>query len=288
MGKTMKGIIIMKKPISIIITLAFLQFLMLSGCIVPSDPPPYLYRGPYVDLNCVATNSILGIFGVDNNNIVIIDEDSFGRQMFIYWGNSDAASTQLRADKPPAIYSILISQKTDSMEVFYYPDYNFILYKDNREARYWPKNEELLGLANDAAIADNIEWLKQNNDWEKPIDNSKCVSVMVSRKNRVAESQTPLVPEEAWKKVYELVDDQQDYYSRTFFAYLTSDKYDRHIFFFRVVNEDEIYTKSYVVMFNKDGSFDPDQGIMEIIDVWDYQDDLKAFKDKNGWNTGVI
>jgi hypothetical protein len=40
-------------------------------------------------------------------------------------------------------------------------------------------------------------------------------------------------------------------------------------------------------MFNKDGSFDPTNGIMEITDVWNYQDDLKVFKEKNGWNRPV-
>jgi signal peptidase I len=277
----------MNKRISIITVLVVLPLLILSGCIVPSDPPAYLYRGDHVDLNCVATNNILGIFAVDNNNIVVVDEDFYGRRLFIYWGNSNAASYQLRYDKPPAIYGILISQKTDGDTVYFYPDYNFVIYKDNRETRSWPKNEYLLEYAYDAAIADDIEWLKNQNDWEKPIDESKCVSVKVSRKNRAAESKTPLVPDEALEKAYKQVAASDDIYSWGLFNYLTSDQYDRHICFFRCIREDDVYTKSYVVMFNKDGSFDQSHGIMEIADVWHYQDQLKAFKEKNGWNTSV-
>ena len=269
-------------PIAIILLvtiLLLLVILLLTGC--PADD--LAYNGPYVYLNTVVMNSILGIYGVDHNNIVIVDEDSVGRQLFIYWGNTDAASYQLGADKPPAIFSILIAQKTEGDKVYYYPDYNFILYKDNREAIYWPNNEELLSFAHDTSIADDIEWLKQKNDWGNPLDESKCVSATVSRKNRAQESRTPLLTDEAAQKAYDHVNALPDYFSRTFFAYLASDKNDRHIYFFRVLNEDKVYIKSYVVMFNKDGSFDSDHGIMEITDLWHYQDELKAFKDSNGW-----
>jgi len=71
------------------------------------------------------------------------------------------------------------------------------------------------------------------------------------------------------------------------FYYLTSDSYNRHIYFFRGITEDDVYTRSFVVIFNKDGTFDPDVGVMEIQDVWNYQDDLKAFKERNGWNNSL-
>jgi len=97
----------------------------------------------------------------------------------------------------------------------------------------------------------------------------------------------PLVSNEAEKKAYEQVASPQDVYSRGLFYYLTSDNYDRHIYFFRCTEEDKVYTKSYAVIFNSDGSFDTSHGIMEITDFWHYQDDLKAFKERNGWNTPV-
>jgi len=271
------------RKISALLLLSLL-FLMLAGC--PGDDP--WYKGHFVDLNSVANNSLLGIFGVDNNNIVIIDEDSFGRKMFIYWGNTVAAYDQLNYDKPPAVYSILISQKTEGGRVCFYPDYNFVVYKDTRNILSRPHDEDLLNYAKVIASADDIEWLKQENDWEKPIDESKCVSVKISRINRMQESKTLLVSEKILKNAYEQVDTPQNYFSLGLFYYLTSDQYDRHIYYFRCRKEDRTYTKSYVVMFNKDGTFDPDTGIMEIIDVWNYQDDLKAFKELNGWNTPVV
>lgn len=41
----------------------------------------------------------------------------------------------------------------------------------------------------------------------------------------------------------------------------------------------------YVVMFfQPDGSYDEKNGFMELTDLNNYQDDLKAFKELNNWN----
>ena len=90
--------------------------------------------------------------------------------------------------------------------------------------------------------------------------------------------------DETLRKAYEDATPQDVFYPGLFY-YLTSDEYNRHIFFFRGLDVSDAYTKSYVVLFNKDGSYDDINGIMEIADVWHYQDDLKAFKERNGWNT---
>lgn len=270
----------MKKPLHAIL-LCFIA-VILSGC--PGDD--LAYKGSYIDLNAVATNSMLGIYSVDDNMIIVVEEDSFGRRMFIYYGNTIASSYSVYGVKS-YIYAILISQKTEGDLTYFYPDYNYIIYQDNINRKYKPNNEELIGLVNDTAIAGDIEWLKQKNDWEKPIDDSKCIRINMSRKNRAQESRTPLVHQEAQQKAYEHVAAPKDKYRQGLFYYLTSDQYDRHIYFFRCSQENYDYTGAYVVMFNKDGSFDPAFGILEITDIWHYQDELKAFKDRNGWNNPV-
>ena len=85
------------------------------------------------------------------------------------------------------------------------------------------------------------------------------------------------------QKSYEQVA-PNDIFSNGLFYYLTSDDYDRHIYFFRTRDEEEYFRQSFVAMFNKDGSFDHVTDIMEIVDVWDYQEDLKSYKERNGWN----
>ena len=272
----------MKYFMRVLMILLSIPLLILSGC------DDFLsHKGPYDDLNCVVTNSILGFYGVDYNKIVIMEEDSYGRKMFVNFGQSVAASDQLDAKQPAYIYSILISQKTVDGFVYYYPDCNFIVYKIDHPQGHIP-TEELLQYVHDLGIEEDINWLKQNNDWEKTIDESKCVKSKVSKRTREYESNTRLVSKEAKEKVYEQVFPQATYNPGIgVFSYLTSDTYDRHIYFFRGLQADGKYTESYVVMFNKDGSFDSATGIMEITDLWHYQEVLRGFKERNGWNTPV-
>jgi hypothetical protein len=41
-------------------------------------------------------------------------------------------------------------------------------------------------------------------------------------------------------------------------------------------------------MFNPDGSYDKNKGIEELRDFCNYQDQLKAFKEANGWNEAMV
>ena len=258
----------------------FLVTIMVTGCF--NERLPHAYYGPNGDLNSEVTNSILGIYCVDFNRIAVVEEDSFGRRLFAYWGQTVAANPAL--GNSHWIYSFLIVQKSDEEYVYYYPDYNFVLYRGEREYYKLPE-EELVRRAKDPAKADDIEWLKQKNDWGEPFDESKCFNALISQQNLERASKSTLVSDGAKEKAREQIA-LLNSSNRGAFYYLTSDDYGRHIYFYRVIrDEDEVYTKSYVVAFNKDGSYDETDGIMEITDLWDYQDDLKAFKERNGWNT---
>lgn len=68
-------------------------------------------------------------------------------------------------------------------------------------------------------------------------------------------------------------------------SYLTSDEYNRHIYFLRGVDSDgENLLGYYVVLFNSDGTYNVDTGVMEITDLNDYKSELKEFKERNNWN----
>jgi len=273
----------MKKRVYITV-IALLLMAMLTGC-YSAGPLPHAYTGPDGDLNSEVTNSILGIYGVDYNRIAVIREDSFGRRLFAYWGRTNAAGSALMGND--WINAFLIIQKSDDKYVYFYSGNNFIMYKDDPNREVSPTEEEWIRIANDPAKANDIEWLKQMNDWDKPFDESRLTRVLISQQDLERASNFKLVPDEAKEKARKQIAALNDS-SRGAFMYLTSDEYDRHIFFYRVLDKDDIYTKSYVVLFNKDGSFDAENGIMEIKDVWNYQDDLKAFKERNGWNTPYV
>jgi len=279
--KVTSGIVL--STIGIILGCFYTFFFLIS---FTGDPSSSHYQGEYIDLSTEARSSILGSYLEFFSTIEIIEEDSYGRTMFIYVGNSIAYADSIYGSKGN-LFAIIISQKTDKDYVYYYPDYNFILYAYDAQSRL--TRDELLQYAFDPTIAADIEALKKRNDWEKPINNEKCVKVKVSRFNKEQDvrkivSNRTLVSEDAKQKAYGLATgfpEDSKYYS---FCYLASDKYDRHLYFFRNLKDDGSYEKSYVVIFNKDSSFDRDRGVIEIANVWDYQEDLKAFKEQNNWN----
>jgi len=280
----------MRKQILIIIASLILVASGLSGCFGLGSIDDNNYYGEYVDLNSQVTNSILGTLYPATNTIVVVDEDAFGRRLFACRNEVFTAYSKM-GGSGGEVFGIFVTQKTDEEYVYFYPDYNFIIYPYERnpggeEPSY---EDELTLLSQNYAISNDIEKLKQKNDWEKPFDESMCVEVKVSRTDRDYESRLankPLISDEARQKAYKQVLPQAVFYPGLFY-YLTSDEYDRHIYFFRGLDENDEYTKSYVVMFNKDGSFDSKNGIMEITDLWNYQDDLKAFKERNGWDCPI-
>jgi hypothetical protein len=270
-----------------IAVLLALALVTLAGCF--GDPPSYRYKGDYPDLNSEATNSLLGVYGMDYNTIAVVDEDSYGRRLYVYCGRSAAANDQI-ARESPFLYGILVSQKSDDEYVYYYPDDNFILFKGKYEPL--PTVEDLVQYSTDPAVAADAEQLKLLNDWGQPINDQKCAKAKISidgLDNEAEQKRKAFVSEETRDALVAHMNVPEGY-SVSPFYYLTSDADNRHIYFFRIIkkaeqSEDSEYQESYVVLFNEDGSFDPEDGIMEIKDVWHYQDDLKAFKERNGWNT---
>jgi len=227
-------------------------------------------------------NSILGLYTVDSNSIVI-DEDEYGRRMFIYWGDSNLGAETWMSNAP--VYAILISQKTEGGYVYYYPDFNFFLLKGiPLKAEIAHDEEETIKYILSHDLEDEIEQLKTLNDWGRPLDESKWISIQVMSRAEIERRIDYTVPYTYFDGVFAYVSNSPDI-TRAGFYYLTSDDYNRHIFFFRALYQDEFYKEAYVVIFNEDYSFDPVNGIMEITDVWNYQEELKTFKERNGWNT---
>jgi len=280
----------MKKRVAILVLAIVLSVLVFPGCFTIGRDINKYY-GPHADLNTVVMNSVLGAT-VETGEIIVLDEDSFGRRLFAYggeskiWIGSDPFQWEL-------IRGIFISQKTDKKEgyVYYYPDYNYLVYA----GLPWPHGDMLEGWARSPELADDIEWLKEKNDWEMPFDESKCVRAEISERDIAVDAMlegTLLVPVEsrgaARTNINWLIGSE---YSEGGLSHFTSDEYGRYIYYSTIRNatSSEESTsrplKFYIVMFGPDGSFDPETGIIEVEDIWDCQDELKAFKERNGWNT---
>ena len=78
-------------------------------------------------------------------------------------------------------------------------------------------------------------------------------------------------------------------YDAAYSTPLTTDKKGKTIYFMTQHSYDskidmEYWGKSYLVMFDSSGEVIDDTGTQEIQDRWNYLNDLKEFKEANGWS----
>ena len=265
-----------------ITTILLILIPALSACTFLNDD----YTGEHPDLYSVAINSLLGARGswrehVKQDPIVLIgDEDSFGRRLFLYYENAIYVST----------YSLLICQSSDERYSYFYPHYNFIslseshvterlseLFTDGASSRAEYFERVLVSFPEDA-----VEELKVANDWDMPLDSERCIRVEIVRNkpNGPVRNQTLMA---FYRRA--LGDDALD--NRYFIIYHMTDDYGRSIYVGsgRFVSVGPHGGRRHIVMlFQPDGSYNVINGVMELSDLFNYQDELREFKERNNWN----
>jgi len=231
--------------------LVVLIMLLITGC-----RDTHRHYGKYPQYFSVAVYSLLGISGNEDDDIEILEQDSKGRIMFAFtskWAN---------IDEKIGLYSVMICQKTDSKYSYFYPDYHFVTAHTKEEIS-----------------EDEITALKNRNDWNKDIDESKMTKVRISRRkklNSVAGSRE--------KKVLENVVDFDN--ETVVFGGLGTDKDNRWLYYVWVDDKDHKYKRSYMLILNEDYTYESTY-LQQIDDVWNYQDQLKEFKELNHWSLYV-
>jgi len=239
-----------KATILLIIVLLLIVSFSGSGC---TRPEPYEYSGEYPELYSIAINSVLGSTGYSlsekkfDPDITVMDKDMYGRKLFLY--------TEY---KGISTYNLIVSQKDDDQYAYFYPDYNFI------------------SASEDNFSTNEIEMLKEKNDWGKATDLTKCIKVKIVR-----QKDTGPVPNNKLMQLYKeaLGSDSRRIENTYFFI---KDDFGRSIYLGYGTGE------RYVVMlFNSDGSYDESKCLLELTDIYNYQDALKLFKEQNGWNMPV-
>lgn len=233
-----------------IIVLVLVISLLLTSCFGDGMD----YHGEYPDLYSVAIHSIIGIYGYDfsevkfDSKINVIDEDEQGRKLFSYQENSTVST-----------YNLIICQKTNDDYTYFYPDYNFISSSEDT----FPEEE--------------IEQLKEKNDWNKEINEYSCVKAKVTRKKPQG-----LINRKAVNKLYCFALGEDAYYPNSSIIYLISDNYGRELY----TGYGKYSSKRVVVMLlnHPDGSYDENTSVMELKNYYSYQEELKAFKERNHWN----
>ncbi|MDD4275948.1 MAG: hypothetical protein PHO33_03115 [Clostridia bacterium] len=259
------------KKIILLLILIF-TVIFITSCFVPSYEQIWVHP----ELHAVGINSMLGVYCDEENAVLILEEDYYGRVLFIY-----RAASVFTNDGNSQI-ALVISQKTDEKYSYFYPDVNYVTYEADR-GKISGYNGIPIEALTEYFTTEQIEILKMNNDWNKPLNEEKFFSVEIydvkpgsivydKRQNELRLATVNFYPNELAPNEMEL--------------FITNAKGDA-IFFARQMWYDEIlknYMKgdAYLIIFDKDGNIYED-GIEKIINLWDYEEQLIAFKNRFNW-----
>ena len=268
----------MKKLVSlVVVTVLFVS--MLTGCI-------FRYRGDHIDLYTVAGNNVFGADGYRFNGevsydpyIEVIEKDNYGRVLFFYdEGYRSKYGT-----------AIVIMQKSEDSFVYYYQDICQIPYVRSEDEYYVE-----LGY-NDMFSNEQIESLKEVNNWNKPIDLDKCTKAEIYNR-KGDEGPMKISNNEFEKAIKSYVRDHGysgDDYIYRYSRYCNTDKYGREIYYVygvgRDANGEGVSTTSeskeyhFAIIFNPDRSC-PKENVCEITTDSEFYNTVEQLKENCGWN----
>ncbi|MDE7214021.1 MAG: hypothetical protein K2N42_05530 [Anaeroplasmataceae bacterium] len=255
-----------------LVFISILSLLILTGCNYKG------YRGEHKALYTEAVNSIMAVNGyydspsLADSEIEIIETDSYGKVLYSYHESG--------------WYALCIAQAYDEEYVYYYEDFNFIVAERER----W-------NSVSDAHFTnDEIADLKKLNDFNKEFDETKCI-----KKEIVTLKKSPKLPKDVEKELKVLCED----FARTsgckgessvyrYVEFCTYDNYGRMLFYVFGIHSD-MYGQGVspdsknryfdmAIIFNPDWSFDEENAILELTDLFHYQKELKKFKEYHQWN----
>jgi len=266
----------MRKLLALFLTVLIL--LSLAGCTPASGDDRFLH--------VVAHNSLLGVGEDRQDQIVILEEDDFGRVLFAFAGWGMTSETGRMGDD---ILAALIVQRTTRRHAYFYDGINAILYDiGGLPLQTTPFNFLDEAFVMERFSEEQLEQLKEENDWNKELEESRFFRVRVSWRHKREYMTDVSIPTQ--REAFESVSEYLHHPSLS--APLTTDKNGNVIYFMREFysrreGEEVIryLARSFLFMFDSDGNLIEETGIMELPDenLWDYRDQLREFKEANGW-----
>ena len=257
-----------KCGIFILVALIVLSFV---GCVTPD---PRFYDGSYPELYVVATHSLLGVWGGLREYVLILEKDTFGRVMFAYLGGTTATDANIN----DSILAVLIAQRTTEHHSCFYQGINFIMLEMQERHRRLPESasvffDEYFVMRH--FTVEQLEQLKADNSWNEELNEDRFFRVPVSRHRKTR--YMTYISEEVQREVYSAVTESG-----------TLNHINGNVIFFMRGSRREdgvrIRYPAFLIMFDADGNLIEGTGAMELTDLWDYREQLREFKEINGWS----
>ncbi|MBQ8303218.1 MAG: hypothetical protein IJX97_06755 [Clostridia bacterium] len=269
------------------------------------------YKGDHPEAYTLAYTQIPGTRGAreigpgfDDPQILLIETDSLGRGLYLYYESSEGP------------ISIVIVQKATEEKVYFYPEDSALSFRtpDDIYDVYDKKlsKEKLTSLYRELCSDEVLAKFKEANDWNKPIDENKLDSAEIT----IPKISNP------WSnisgKLSAFIDWREYMLSlavknghnvpeghlngsngmNIYTSYMATDSYGRELYYvqssYYVYSEDGVYpstlTEYYLEMLaiiNPDGSFDKDIFMVELEDKLNWQEQMRELKEANGWNKPI-
>lgn len=279
----------MKKRIGLIVIIAVIISVSIYFHIIKENPFPY--KGEYKELYTAAVYSIPDSEGymfhgeaAYDSDIYIWEQDEYGRTLFSYC-----------EDYQNEVFALIICQSYDEKNVLFYPDANYVLTKVYSRYAYDITDEDHLMRMTEELYLNHKDDLKAVNDWNKPIDKTKCVSYPITDHKSFPKNTYSL----SVKKCNEILKVCSDtlYLSKPESAphrynnILQTDKNGLVLHEIYGVHADSKYYIKLFVITDKNGNYNKEHGIHIVVSSHDSDrisdiynvDDITEFKKKNGW-----
>ncbi len=238
----------------------------------------------------------------DDPQIILLETDSQGRGLYLYLEDTEGP------------LSLVIVQRESEEMVYFYPEDSAISFRtpDRIYDLYERKlpDSELISLYQELCSTETLANFKAENDWDNPIDESRLDSAAITkptlpnswsyRSGKVSLSSwdwRELMLSLAVKNGHNVPEgflngnDGMNIYD----SYMATDKYGRELHYiescYYVYTEEGVYPSGYtryylemIAIINPDGSYDPDNFMIELADKCDPDDDIRELKERCGWN----
>lgn len=266
----------------------FLCPFTMCGCLYPyagySGKYPYTYTEACYSLPFSSGRQVAISEQVDPV-IDLIEEDRYGRKLFCYY--EDQACNVYNSDNSwegRYILSLLICQKSDDENVYYYPDCNYYSVHIPYTGYFYTENfPEPLSYFKE----EEIESFKEQNDWDKEFHEEKCIKQkLITDKESDEIDQTS--KDEIQKGIMKTDGiDPFDFHEFASCVNLCSDEFGRKIYCFEFRGRNRGYYYC-IGVFNPDMTFDKDTFARQIYPPFNCQKDIKELKELNHWSEALI
>ena len=227
------------------------------------------YHGRHADLYTVAAFSVIG---ADSRGTIIkpIEKDVYGRVLFEISFSSTPFYPFYKYDPSHLrMFGYCVCQRTKANRAYYYLDDCFVVYWD----------------ADEFSETERIK-LKQRNDWDAPLDESKMVFKPVIPAYESKKESTVFKSDmDSLTKVQSLAENifqesvSNEENDSVYISLLDVDSEGKTLFIINVYHE-KTYSAAYFVLVDSDGLHD----IIPVADRAHYWEELKAFRRHNGWD----